>query len=151
MKPQALLLDDDLCFSNPVRDALEQHGYDVTCVSTLFAACLQLDGHVFSLVVMDLDTEALDMRRFMDVLSERDELPPMLVVSGTAIGPRIAAQFGIGCIKKPIDISELEAAIDVTRDFGIRPMRRVQASGTMAAVIVDEAVRDVMTATHKRR
>jgi DNA-binding response OmpR family regulator len=152
MRPQALLLDDDLCFSNPARDALEGHGYEVTCVSTLFAACLQLDGHVFSLMVIDLDVDGLDVRRVIDVLSQRDELPPMLVVSSREVGARVAAQFGIGWIKKPIDVSELEAAIDVTRDFRIRPTRRIPSiSGTMAAIRVDDAVRDVMEATRNRR
>ena len=152
MRPHALLLDDDLCFSNPVRDALEGHGYEVTCVSTLFGACLQLDGHRFALMIIDLDVDAIDVKRVIDVLGARDDLPPMLIVSSTPIGQRVAAQFGIGCIKKPIDGSELEAAIDVTRDFRIRPTRRIPSvSGTMAAIRVDEAVKDVMQATRRRR
>ena len=152
MRPLALLLDDDLCFSNPVRDALEAHGYEVTCVSSLFAACLQLDGHTFALMIIDLDVEAFDIRRFIDVLGERDRLPPMLLVSGTPLGSRVAAQFGIGCIKKPVDISELEAAIDVTRDFRIRPTRRVPSiSGTMAAITAEDAERGVVEVKRKLR
>jgi DNA-binding response OmpR family regulator len=138
VKPIALIVDDDDAFAASLADVMTFAGYRSIRVRNIAEARARIERHKLAIVLLDLDLGEARGRHLLDDLAGMDRVPPMLVVSGSVEAPRIAAEFGLGCVQKPFDLDELQAAIDVTRDFLIRPTRKIASiSGTMRAVTIE--------------
>jgi DNA-binding response OmpR family regulator len=148
-KPLALIVDDDEAFALSLTDVMEYAaGYRVMRAKTVEEARTIIEQQRVAIVLLDLELGETRGRHLLDDLAGMPRVPPMLVVSGSAEAPRIATEFGLGCVQKPFALDELQAAIDVTRDFAIRPTRKVAStSGTMRAVTTDQ----VPGATSRKR
>lgn len=137
-RPIALIVDDDEAFASSLGDVMREGGYRVLQARTVAEARTTIEKNRIAIVLLDLDLGDVRGRHLLDDLAGLEKVPPMLVVSGLEGAPRIASEFGLGCVQKPFALDELQAAVDVTRDFVIRPTRKIASiSGTMRAVVVD--------------
>ncbi|MEO7094312.1 MAG: response regulator [Polyangiales bacterium] len=140
--PIALIVDDDEAFAASLGDVMQEAGYRTLRARSVSEARVHIEGHRIAIVLLDLDLGEARGRHLLDDLAGLERVPPMLVVSGSVDAPRIAHEFGLGCVQKPFALDELQAAVDVTRDFLIRPTRKIASvSGTMRAVVVDPSAR----------
>jgi DNA-binding response OmpR family regulator len=133
--PIALILDDDEDFAWTLGELLQQAGFAVTWATSVEEARGHIEAHPIAIVLLDLELGGRKGRYLLDDLAGIDHAPPMIVLSGAADGPQIAAYFGIACVRKPFQVDELLAAIDVACTFDVRPVRR-NASGRRAAVVL---------------
>ena len=137
-RPLALIVDDDDVFAASLGDVMVDGGYRVARARTVAEARAHIERHRIAIVLLDLDLGDARGRHLLDDLAGMDRVPPMLVVSGIDGAQRIASEFGLGCVQKPFALDELQAAVDVTRDFSIRPTRKITTvSGTMRAVVIE--------------
>ena len=138
-RPTALIVDDDDAFAAALGDVMTFAGYRVLRARSVAEARVHIERRRIAIVLLDLGLGEARGRHLLDDLAGMERVPPMLVVSGAAEAPRVANEFGVGCVQKPFALDELQAAIDVTRDFAIRPTRKISTvSGTMRAVTPDQ-------------
>jgi DNA-binding response OmpR family regulator len=133
--PIALILDGDEDFAWTLGALLQEAEFAVAWATSVEEARGHIEAHPIAIVLLDLDLDGREGRYLLDDLAGLEHAPPMIVVSGASDGPQIAAQFGIACVRKPFQVDELLAAIDVARTFGVRPLKR-NASGRRAAVVL---------------
>ena len=127
-----LSLEDDDVFAESLRDVLGEAGYTLMRARAVVEARRLLGSGCFDVVLVDLDlgenAEARG-RHLLDDLASLAGVPPMLIVSGMAEAPRVAREFGIACVRKPVDVDHLLAAIRATIDHCVRPIVGRQLSG----------------------
>jgi DNA-binding response OmpR family regulator len=138
--PIALVLDDDEDFACSIGELLRDAGYAVTWATSVEGARRMIDEHPIAVVLVDLRLGELRGRHLLDDLAGIDGTPPMMIVSAADDATAIAAEFGVPCVRKPFQVDALLAAIDVTRKFRVRPVKRT-ASGRRAAIDLAEVLR----------
>jgi DNA-binding response OmpR family regulator len=127
-----LSLEDDDAFAESLRDVLHEAGYALLRARSVVEARRLLGSGCFDVVLVDLDlgeTAEARGRHLLDDLASLAGVPPMLIVSGAPEAPRVAREFGIACVRKPVDVDHLLAAIRSTVDHCVRPIVDRQVSG----------------------
>jgi DNA-binding response OmpR family regulator len=127
-----LTLEDDDAFAESLRDVLAESGYALVRARSVVEARKLLGSGAFDVVLLDLDlgaTAEARGRHLLDDLASLAGVPPMLIVSGLAEAPRVAREFGIACVRKPVDIDHLLAAMRATIDHCVRPVPGRAVSG----------------------
>ncbi len=111
-----LIVDDDSDIREVLMSILEAQGYEVAGAADGLEALERLaKGPPPSLIILDLMMPRMNgvqllermraMPRFADI--------PVLVLSGDAHGRELTAKLGVrACLLKPIELTELEGALD---------------------------------------
>jgi len=145
-----LLLEDDDAFAESLREVLGESGARSVRARTVVEARRALSARKFDVVLVDLDLgEGAEARgrHLLDDLAQLAGMPPMLIVSGAVEAPRVAAEFGIGLVRKPFEMDHLFAAIHAAVQHGLRPIRSPHASGTLRSVVTSPST---STSTEER-
>jgi DNA-binding response OmpR family regulator len=132
-----LSLEDDDAFVESLRDVLSDAGHALLRARSVVEARRMLGAERFDVVLVDLDLGELAEargRHLLDDLASLSGVPPMLIVSGAVEAPRVAREFGIACVPKPVDLDHLLAAMRATVDHRVRPVTQKSASGMRTRV-----------------
>jgi CheY-like chemotaxis protein len=110
---QILVVEDDPQLRELYRHALRTAGYVVAAVEDGADALRHIEHSRPALVVLDLALPRLDGRDVNQELKSRPDTStiPVVVVSGTEIGPDEAKDFACVC-RKPCDGDRLVRAVD---------------------------------------
>ena len=103
--------------------ALDELGFEPYVVRSLVAARLEIATRHPVLVVLDLTLEDEFGADLLAELSEHDDAPPTVVVSGFALAPMIAERFGLHLVRKPFGLDDFLHAAERVFTGRIRPQR----------------------------
>jgi two-component system phosphate regulon response regulator PhoB len=108
-----LIVEDDPQLRELYRNALRTAGYVVSAVEDGADALRQIEHSMPALVVLDLALPRVDGRDVNRELKSRSDTRdiPVVVVSGSDIGPDDAKEFACVC-RKPCDPDRLVQAVD---------------------------------------
>jgi DNA-binding response OmpR family regulator len=121
---KVLVIDDEVTVLFALRDYFVYRGFDVTCVSDLQGALIELSTRQFDLIITDLRLSAADDPDSLDLLhSIRDkcEKTPIVMLTGygSADTVRKARDLGVDVfLRKPIPLRDLER---IVRNLLTRP------------------------------
>ncbi len=111
-KIDVLIVEDDLSFQVVVADALNQHGYQVTCVTDGTAALKALESCQARLVVSDVKMQPMDGQQLLETLKARF---PSLPVHASVEKAVKAIQAGAAdYLSKPLAIETLISRVEET-------------------------------------
>ena len=147
-----LIVDDDESHAEAVADSLAPLGCDCTTVSSGAEAVRRIESDSFDVVITDLRMDDVDglevLRRAKEELSEAE----VIVLTGhSSVGSAVTAMQGgaYTYLTKPLDISELRAAVEKASER-IRLIRRnAQLSSRLDEKFGFEGVIGVSPATQK--
>jgi CheY-like chemotaxis protein len=114
MPKSILIVEDDNDIREPMRELLEDEGYLVICVSTGQEALVRLrSGPAPDLILCDLMMPQMTGSQFIQELKSTDEklFHRTIILSAAAHAEEIAADLGVGYLRKPIDIDVLLATV----------------------------------------
>jgi CheY-like chemotaxis protein len=110
---QALMLvDDDVEIREVIGAVLEAEGYGVATAADGADALRQLRlGSRPCVILLDLRMPGMDGREFRERTVADPGLRdiPVVILSGDHEAPQVAAQIGIECVMKPVDLERLLA------------------------------------------
>jgi CheY-like chemotaxis protein len=121
--PGILLVEDDADIRQTIGEVLEEEGYLVTTASDGREALEKLEsGPLPHLIVLDLMMPGMDGVQFRAEQIKRRACAaiPLLVLSADTHTHELARDLGAECLRKPVDLADLLAAVqrsvrDVTR------------------------------------
>jgi two-component system copper resistance phosphate regulon response regulator CusR len=112
--PKLLIADDDPDLCEFLREELTHLGYTVTAVRSGADAIVSAVENVYDLIVLDMLMPGMDGIQVIRVL--RKVVPQIPIVGLTGyVGRGYMAQassFGVTCLNKPVQITELQKEID---------------------------------------
>lgn len=113
--PRVLLVEDSPTNQLLARGLLEEAGYEVTIVDNGEEAVTSAGGGGFDLVLMDILLPGIDGCEATRQIRSQNQAPlPILAMTGEteADGPERYREAGMnGCLSKPLELDELEAAL----------------------------------------
>ena len=112
--PLALIVDNDAAVNALLQEVLRRRGFAVEAAFDGKAALARLESAGVDLLVCDLDMPGLDGHGVLKQLAQRDDAPPVLIVSGY-VDPRHEATLrSYRCVRavyeKPFDVLEFADA-----------------------------------------
>src|SRR3954468_15031154 len=111
-----LVVDDDPGIRQTVADILDLEGYPVESASNGEEALRMLERVRPSVVLLDMRMPVLDGWGFMRELKQREEHPPVLVMTAARNTRQWADEIGAqGHLSKPFDLDDL---LDAIQPFG---------------------------------
>jgi DNA-binding NtrC family response regulator len=109
-----LVIDDEAVVLDSCKKILSSEGFDVTLVPTVDDALILLEQAEFSLLLIDIKMPKRDGLYLMDLLRERGEQIPIVVMSGYQTDEAIGEAVRRGAtsfIPKPFTPDELLSAV----------------------------------------
>ena len=116
-KIDVLIVEDDLSFQAVVADALNQHGYQVTCVTDGTAALKALESCQARLVVSDVKMQPMDGQQLLETLKARFPSLPVLLMTAHASVEKAVKAIQAGAadyLSKPLAIETLISRVEET-------------------------------------
>ena len=111
-----LVVDDDPDIQELLKDIVLKHGHKVTVVDNGEDALEALDQQRFDLVFLDLVLPHLSGVEVLRAIKERNKKTIVAVITGFGDDPQALEAMAMGpmfFIRKPFDISEVTAVIDL--------------------------------------
>lgn len=107
-----VVVDDDEQILEAVQIVLDNNGYEVVVVEDPTQAFSQIKAQQPSLVLLDLYIAGIDGRELIQQLrndESLEQIPVVLMSADASLSQK--ADVANGILKKPFDISELEATV----------------------------------------
>lgn len=117
----ALIVEDDEVMCAAISGAVEDIGLHATSCVSLFEAETAIAESRPDVVILDLTLSSEFGGDLLESLATRYEAPPVVVCSGFALAPIVAARYGIPCVRKPFELEELLKAIRTAMQQKLRP------------------------------
>jgi CheY-like chemotaxis protein len=111
-EPQILLVDDNNVVRDMLVDLVGSLGYRADAAASGAEALELFDRGRYGIVLTDLLMPGMSGWDVLAALRQRDPHIPVVIVTGSPVGadPR-AFQPGVAVLKKPVDVTTLEAMI----------------------------------------
>jgi len=110
--PRILLVDDNHVVRDMLVDLVGSLGYRADAAASGVEALALFDRGQYDVVLTDLMMPGMSGWEVLAALRQRDPQLPIIILTGTpAIGDPRAAQTGVAVLRKPIDVTALEATI----------------------------------------
>jgi len=107
-----LLVDDHHVVRDMLVDLVGSLGYRADAAASGVEALALFDRGQYDVVLTDLMMPGMSGWEVLAALRQRDPQLPIIILTGTpAIGDPRAAQTGVAVLRKPIDVTALEATI----------------------------------------
>ena len=107
-----LLVDDNHVVREMLVDLVGALGYRADAAGSGAEALALFDRGQYDVVLTDLMMPGMSGWEVLAALRQRDPQLPIIILTGTpAIGDPRAAQTGVAVLRKPIDVTALEATI----------------------------------------
>jgi DNA-binding NtrC family response regulator len=114
MRGRVLIVDDDCCVRESLRDALAADGLDVGCVENAAAALAVLGGRHPDVLLADVRMPGMDGLELLDLLHERaPDIDVMLMTAFDDMATVVTAmrQGATDFLVKPLDVADLRRAL----------------------------------------
>lgn len=108
-----IIVEDDLPYANVLARSLERRGYRVRIAADPGTLARLLDEHAFRYAVVDLNLSSASGLPCIEALRRASAATRILMVSGFANPANTAEAIRLGafgCLAKPVDGDEIEAA-----------------------------------------
>ena len=110
--PRILLVDDNTIVRDMLVDLVESLGYRADAAASGKEALALFDRHRYGVVLTDLVMPGMSGWDVLAALRQRDAHIPVIIVTGSPIvGDPRATQPGVAVLKKPVDVTALDAMI----------------------------------------
>jgi CheY-like chemotaxis protein len=107
-----LLVDDNHVVRDMLVDLVGSLGYRADAAGSGAEALALFDRGQYAVVLTDLVMPGMSGWEVLAAVRQRDPRMPIIIISGTpAIGDPRAAQPGVAVLRKPIDVTALDATI----------------------------------------
>jgi CheY-like chemotaxis protein len=107
-----LLVDDNHVVRDMLVDLVGSLGYCADAAGSGAEALALFDRGQYAVVLTDLVMPGMSGWEVLAAVRQRDPRMPIIIISGTpAIGDPRAAQPGVAVLRKPIDVTALDATI----------------------------------------
>jgi two-component system, OmpR family, response regulator len=109
LKPEILVIDDDLKFLNSLKDHFSNDGMQVAVASDAIIS-LSLDFSEFKIVLLDLDMPGISGEKILKKILSEKYHPKVIVVSGYSDLDRRIELLELGAdffVAKPVNLAEL--------------------------------------------
>lgn len=106
-----LLVEDDPVLSFATASYLTDEGASVVAVRSLDEARHQLTARHFDALVLDLGLHGEFGADLLEELAKQPLAPPAVVISAYALAGVVAHRFRVEHVRKPFDLTALDAAI----------------------------------------
>jgi FixJ family two-component response regulator len=122
MIPQVLIVDPDQGVLESARISFEQYGkiFQLLTASTAADAALALNNESLSLLVVDVDTSSVNGPPFLDYVTRRYPLLPVIVTGQPESLNASAQEVGrryLACLRKPFEVHHLAEKVLVAIDW----------------------------------
>jgi two-component system response regulator HydG len=145
-----LLVDDDRAFRLSTAELLREDGHEVVEAENGAQAAEALQVGLFDLMLLDLRMPGLDGLRMVEVLRERGEPIPILMISGFGTVESAVESLHLGAddfLTKPVDPDVLSARVGQILER--RPLRASLSSPVEGMVGRSPAMRRVFDAVRR--
>jgi DNA-binding response OmpR family regulator len=119
----AVVVEDDEAMATTLADALSELGFHPVHVESVEKARETLASARPDLLLLDLNLVDGFGADILESLSDDPNAPVVVIVSGFALAPMVAARYSVPCVEKPFALETLNAAIEDARASGRRPKR----------------------------
>jgi CheY-like chemotaxis protein len=110
--PRILLVDDNAVVRDMLVDLVASFGYTADAASSGVEALALFDRGRYDIVLTDLLMPGMSGWEVLAAVRQRDPQIPVIIITGTpAIGDPRAARPGIAVLRKPVDVTALDAMI----------------------------------------
>jgi len=110
--PRILLVDDNKIVRDMLVDLVESLGYRADAAASGAEALALFDRDRYGIVLTDLVMPGMSGWDVLAALRQRDAHIPVVIVTGSPIvGDPRASQPGVAVLKKPVDVTALDAMI----------------------------------------
>jgi len=111
-EPTMLLVDDNTVVRDMLVDLVGSLGYRADAAASGEEAIARFDKGPYTIVLTDLLMPGMSGWDVLAALRQRDAHLPVIIITGSPVGgdPR-ASQPGVAVIKKPVDVTALDATI----------------------------------------
>ena len=120
-----LIVDDDELRCELLAELLQDEGYAVRIANDGVDGLDELEREVADLVLLDIIMPRMDGIRFLQVLPQRiDNPPPVIVISGSmdSVGGKTLEEMNVaGTVRKPVDPATLIETIETALSQGAIP------------------------------
>ena len=107
-----LLVDDNTIVRDMLVDLVQSLGYRADAAASGAEAIALFDCHRYGVVLTDLVMPGMSGWDVLAALRQRDAHIPVIIVTGSPIiGDPRASQPGVAVLKKPVDVTALDAMI----------------------------------------
>ena len=141
-KKRILLLEDDRLFAETLQDFLEEEGYEAEMVFDPLSAFEKCYKNSFDLYIFDINLPFQDGLSAFDELRKSGDATPVIFLTSREDRESLLSGFRVGAddyLKKPVDLEELAARIEVVLRRGAREERRV-----LGRYVMDRHVRELL-------
>jgi CheY-like chemotaxis protein len=110
--PRILLVDDNTVVRDMLVDLVASLGYRADAAASGAEALELFDRGQYGMVLTDLLMPGMNGWDLLAAVRQRDANMPVIVITGSPVGgdPR-ALQPGVAVVKKPVDVTTLDATI----------------------------------------
>jgi CheY-like chemotaxis protein len=110
--PRVLLVDDNTVVRDMLVDLVASLGYRADAAGSGAEALELFDRGPYSMVLTDLLMPGMSGWDVLAAVRQRDANMPVIIITGSPVGgdPR-ALQPGVAVVKKPVDVTTLDATI----------------------------------------
>ncbi|MBY6216874.1 response regulator [Qipengyuania aquimaris] len=120
-----LIVDDDELRCELLAELLQDEGYAVRIANDGVEGLDALEREAADLVLLDIIMPRMDGIRFLQVLPQRIESPPpVIVISGSmdSVGGKTLEEMNVaGTVRKPVDPATLIETIETALSQGAKP------------------------------
>lgn len=122
-KPIALVVEDDTAISEALAELLADD-YEPVCVTYVREALSTIAGRHVAVVVLDWMLVGETGEALLKDLAQRDESPPVVLLSASPEARAASGQYRIPLVTKPFDFDRLLSVMDDARAQKKRPTPR---------------------------
>lgn len=109
---RVVILEDDRSIGRLMESVLGDEGYEIELLEDASGFWPAVEANPPDLVLMDVLLGDADGRTWYQEFRDRGYRAPLLLVSALAGLEDIAADLGVGYVKKPFDLDDLVAAVE---------------------------------------
>ena len=124
-KIKILIVDDDVKFTETLKDLLEAKGYDAHAIYSGYEALDKVKKEKFDIVVMDIKMPVMNGIQVLREIKAMTARPVVILMTGFTLEDVIkdAIQEGaVAVLYKPLDIPNLLERLDTVRSVAMRGM-----------------------------
>ena len=111
-EPRILLVDDNTVVRDMLVDLVASLGYRADAAASGEEALERFDKGQYTMVLTDLVMPGMSGWDVLAALRQRDANLPVIIITGSPVfGDPRASQPGVAVVKKPVDVTALDATI----------------------------------------
>lgn len=125
VKTKILVVDDDVKFTETLRDLLEVEGYDAHAIYSGYEALERVKKEKFDILLMDIKMPVMNGIEVLQEIKKMTPRPVVILMTGFTVEDLVKDAIKEGAVAvlyKPLDIPQLLQRLDTVRSVAMRGM-----------------------------